>query len=76
MNNLYTRSQASDYLKSLGIRMTLSTLARLSCQGKAPKYAIIGKKSYYKKEWLDEWVDEQMIPIEHPAQYLLNREVR
>ena len=66
MTHLYTRTEASAYIASTGLRMSPRTLSRLSSQGAAPKYALIGNKFYYRKEWLDEWIEDQLIPIHHP----------
>ena len=73
---LYSRSDAAKYLEEIGISSSKVTLARYAMVGSGPKYALINGRAYYEEAWLDEWVNQQMMPIEHPAQYLLNREVR
>ena len=65
MKKLLTRNQAAEYLKSLGLRSSKMTLARQAMSGEGAKYVLIGRTSYYTKEWLDEWLESQMKPQTH-----------
>ena len=71
MSQLINRKQAADYLKSLGIRSSKVTLARLAMTGNGPKYALIGRTAYYKPEWLDEWLNTQITPQSHSLAHML-----
>ena len=62
---LLTREQSATYLKDCGLRVSRVTLARLAMTGEGPQYALIGKTAYYKKEWLDEWVEANLTPSSH-----------
>jgi hypothetical protein len=39
--------------------------------GKGPKYTLIGRKAYYKPEWLDEWLESQITPHSHSLAHML-----
>ena len=71
MSQLINRKQAADYLKSLGIRSSKVTLARLAMTGDGPKYTLIGRTAYYKPEWLDEWLGSQITPHSHSLAHML-----
>ena len=62
---LLTREQSATYLKDCGLRASRMTLARLAMSGEGPRYALIGHTAYYKREWLDEWLESQLKPNAH-----------
>ena len=62
---LLTREQSATYLKDCGLRASRMTLARLAMSGEGPRYTLIGRTAYYKKEWLDEWLESQLKPNAH-----------
>ena len=67
---LLTREQSATYLKDYGLRASRMTLARLAMSGEGPRYALIGRTAYYKKEWLDEWVESQLKPNAHSLAHM------
>jgi len=71
MIELLTRIDAADYLRERGVRSSHTTLARLAMGGKGPKYTLIGRKAYYKPEWLDEWLESQITPHSHSLAHML-----
>ena len=62
---LLTRRKAAQYLEAQGIRSSRSTLARAAMGGDGPQYVLIGRTAYYKIEWLDQWLEAQMMPHSH-----------
>ena len=62
---LLTREQSATYLKDCGIRSSRMTLARLAMTGEGPCYVLIGRKAYYREEWIDEWLERQLSPANH-----------
>ena len=65
MTELLTRKDAAAYLETKGIRSSQSTLARYAMGGDGPQYVLIGRTAYYKTEWLDQWLEAQMLPHSH-----------
>ena len=65
MNHLLNRKQAAGYLTSLGLKISKQTMAIQAMRGTGAKYALIGHTAYYKKEWLDEWLESQLKPNAH-----------
>lgn len=74
MSQLINREQAAEYLKSLGIRSSKVTLARLAMGGDGPKYALVGRTAYYRTEWLDEWLENQITPHTHSLAHMLAKD--
>ena len=62
---LLTREQSSNYLKDCGLSISKVTLARLAMTGEGPQYSLVGRTAYYKKEWLDEWIESNLTPSSH-----------
>ena len=69
---LLTRRETANYLIGVGISSSHSTLARLAIKGIGPKYTIIGGRAYYTTEWIDDWVESQLIPHQGSYDRLLN----
>ena len=67
---LLTRKNAAVYLETKGIRSSQTTLARLAMGGTGPQYALIGRTAYYKPEWLDEWLEDQLVPHCHSMAHM------
>ena len=65
MTNLMNRKQAAEYLTSLGLKISTGTMAVHAMRGTGVQYSIIGRKAYYKQEWLDEWLADQLKPSAH-----------
>ena len=65
MTNLMNRKQAAEYLTSLGLRISKQTLAVHAMRGIGAEYTLIGRTAYYKQEWLDEWLADQLKPSAH-----------
>ena len=65
MKELLTRRKAAQYLEAQGIRSSRSTLARAAMGGDGPQYVLIGRTAYYKTEWLDQWLEAQLVPHSH-----------
>lgn len=57
---LMTREQAASYLGC-----TVSSLAKLACRQKGPRFAIVGKHAWYRREDLDTW-RRMRADIPHP----------
>ena len=71
MIELLSRKDAAIYLQDRGVRSSHTTLARLAMGGEGPKYTLIGRTSYYKPEWLDEWLESQITPRSHSLAHML-----
>ena len=57
MSNKYlTRTEAAEYLRSLGAHYTPDTLKVYACLGKGPAYRRIGKRAMYTVRDLAEFV--------------------
>ena len=67
---LFNRRDAAIYLVSLGLSSSKVTLARQAMTGSGPKYTLINNRAYYKPEWLDEWVNEQITPHKHSLAHM------
>ena len=65
MKELLTRKNAAEYLSQKGIRSSNASLARAAMGGDGPQYVLIGRTAYYKTEWLDQWLEAQMLPHSH-----------
>ena len=65
MTTLLTRRDAAKYLEKKGVRSSQSTLARYAMGGDGPQYALIGRTAYYKPEWLDAWLEDQLTSHSH-----------
>ena len=59
MQEVFTRQQASKYLKSKGYPVAGATLASWAVYGKGPKFARLGRTPLYKRGELDRWVQEE-----------------
>lgn len=70
MTTLLTRKDAAEYLEKKGIRSSQSTLARYAMGGNGPQYALIGRTAYYKPEWLDAWLEDQLTPHSHSLAHM------
>lgn len=70
MTTLLTRRDAAKYLENKGIRSSQSTLARYAMGGNGPQYALIGRTAYYKAEWLDVWLEDQLKPHSHSLAHM------
>ncbi|WP_049757463.1 hypothetical protein [Candidatus Puniceispirillum marinum] len=70
MIQLLTRKNAAAYLKTKGIRSSQATLARLAMGGNGPQYALIGRTAYYKPEWLDVWLEGELVPHSHSMAHM------
>ena len=71
MTELLTRKDAAAYLATKGIRSSQSTLARYAMGGNGPQYALIGRTAYYRTQWLDAWLEEQLTPHSHSLAHML-----
>ena len=71
MPKLLTRRDAAEYLGTRGVRSSQSTLARYAMGGYGPQYVLIGRIAYYKTEWLDQWLEAQMMPHSHSLAHAL-----
>jgi hypothetical protein len=60
MKELLNRKEAAEYLVNKGLRSSAMTLARLAMSETGPKYALVGRTTYYKPEWLDDWLDDKL----------------
>ena len=65
MTQFLTRKSAAEYLSKKGIRSSNASLARYAMGGDGPQYVLIGRTAYYKSEWLDQWLEAQMLPHSH-----------
>lgn len=48
--------------------ISLSHLAHLACQGRGPRYAVIGKHAVYRREDVENWIAGRMIAPASPEQ--------
>ena len=58
MTRFLKRTDAVKYLVQAGVASSKSTLARMAMLGEGPEYVLIGKRAYYKPEWLDAWLEK------------------
>ena len=70
MPELLTRRDAAEYLEKKGVRSSRSTLARYAMGGDGPQYVLIGRTAYYKPEWLDAWLEDQLTPHSHSLAHM------
>ena len=73
MPELLTRRYAAEYLETKGVRSSQSTLARYAMGGDGPQYVLIGRTAYYKTEWLDQWLEAQMVPHSHSLAHAMSK---
>lgn len=73
MTELLTRKDAAAYLETKGIRSSQSTLARYAMGGIGPQYALIGRTAYYRPDWLDAWLEEQLTPHSHSLAHFIKK---
>ena len=52
----FTKAQASEYLKKLGISISENTLSKYITVGGGPEYFKFNRKVLYTQETLDKWV--------------------
>ena len=76
MKDLLNRKQAADYLTSLGLKISKQTMAIQAMRGTGAKYALIGHTAYYKREWLDEWLESRLKPNAHAFAHMRYRRVQ
>jgi hypothetical protein len=60
-----TRKNAAEYISKKGIRSSNASLARAAMGGDGPLYIKINGAAYYTSEWLDQWLEAQMVPHSH-----------
>lgn len=72
MEKFLNRKNAAEYLCNRGIRSSRSSLARAAMGGDGPVYIKINGASYYKPEWLEEWIEAQCIPHSHSLAHALS----
>jgi len=65
MTQFLNRKNAAEYLSKKGIRSSNASLARAAMGGDGPPYVKINGAAYYKTEWLDQWLEAQMVPHSH-----------
>ncbi|MDA7809253.1 DNA-binding protein [bacterium] len=65
MQQFLTRKSAAEYLSKKGIRSSNASLARAAMGGDGPPYVKINGAAYYTPEWLDQWLEAQMLPQSH-----------
>jgi hypothetical protein len=70
MQRLLNRKEAAEYLNSLGLPSSPTSLARQAMTGSGAKYTLINRRAFYKPEWLDEWVNEQITPHKHSLAHM------
>lgn len=59
MDKLYDEATASKWLaEEKGVRRTTRTLRKLRCIGGGPAFRRFGRRVYYTKSDLDQWVEE------------------
>ncbi len=74
MTELLTRKDAAAYLETKGIHSSQLTLARYAMGGVGPQYALIARTSYYRPQWLDAWLEEQLTPHSHSLAHMLQEQ--
>ena len=70
MTELLKRDEAAAYLQEAGLRMSRTSLARYAMGGGGAQYALIGRTAYYKPEWLDAWLEDQLTPHSHSLAHM------
>ena len=73
MSNLLNRKEAADYLNSVGFISSKVTLARMAVNGDGPAYTLLRQRAYYRKEWLDEWLESQIDPHPHSLAHFMRK---
>ena len=56
----FTKVQASEYLKKLGISISENTLSKYITVGGGPEYFKFNRKVLYTQETLDKWVSSKL----------------
>ena len=74
MPELLIRKDTADYPETKGIRSSQSSLARYAMCGNGPQYALIGRTAYYRPQWLDAWLEEQLTPHSHSLAHMLQEQ--
>jgi excisionase family DNA binding protein len=62
-NELLNDSEAAEYL-----RLQRQTMAAWRCRGRGPSFIRVGRRVYYKKSTLDEWLERQTVVISSQAE--------
>lgn len=58
---MLTRERAREYLLEVwGVELSTSALANWATQSAGPRYAVIGRRAYYRVTDLDEWIEAQI----------------
>jgi hypothetical protein len=57
---LLTRNDAAAYLTGLGVKTAPGTLAKLFCIGGGPKCRHIGRRPFYERADLLEWIEGRL----------------
>ena len=70
ITELLKRDEAAAYLQDAGLRMSRTSLARYAMGGDGPQYALIRRTAYYKPEWLDAWLEDQLTPHSHSLSHM------
>lgn len=58
-----TRSEAADYIASLGLRCTCGTLGKMATTGGGPAYRVFGNRACYTVPDLDTWIEAKISPL-------------
>jgi hypothetical protein len=69
-HRLLRRSQAAEFLCSCAIWSSVQILARQAMAGTGPKYTLISGTSYYRLDWLEDWIESQLTPKHHSMAHL------
>ena len=56
MQKFLSTKQAADYMKELGAPFTPGTLEVWRCQGRGPRFKKIGRRVFYEKPSLDDFL--------------------
>ena len=63
-----TDKDAAIYLRALGFQTTPKTMSVWRCTGKGPKFKRIGRRVFYEKRWLDEFLKGLEVQVIDPAE--------
>ena len=54
------REEAAQYVRDHGLPLSRNTLQKYATVGGGPRYHRFGHRAVYRREYLDEWIEEKL----------------